>query len=176
MSPKRLQTMWRVTMWATLSCFLVIAPSFAAPPPAKEAPAKPKAKAKGPSGKGEAPRKKAMLEVVTELHEVKMLLETAKHDYDGHRAKAHEHVRKAIHELTPFVEGKKLEAAVKKIVEGGSALGPIPGEPQAESDARLRKSHEMLTHLHEFIPTSHDEAISHVKKAHQELATALSIK
>ena len=79
-------TMCQAGVWAVLGLALALTPA---------------------SAKGPAKAKSGTSEVVTSLHEAKVLLESAAHDYDGHRAKAVEEIRHAIHELAPHHKGAR---------------------------------------------------------------------
>jgi hypothetical protein len=105
---------------------------------------------------------------VKELHDVKVLLERADHDYKGHRAKAVHQVTAAIHALHP---GHKHHHG--KGAKGG-------GEPQALSDAQLRESIKVLNAVLAQLSGAPGEpaakAAAHVAGAIKELEIALTIK
>jgi hypothetical protein len=105
---------------------------------------------------------------VRELHEIKVLLETANHDYKGHRAEAVKHITHAIHAL-----------------EAGHQHHPGPrvkgsGEPQQLSDAQLRESVKALHSVHTQLSTAATapatKGADHVHHAIKQLETALKIK
>jgi hypothetical protein len=143
-----------------------------AAPPAKAAPAKAAPAKTSPNA---TPVNKSMLELVTGLTEAKILLDTAIHDYDGHRASAVKHVKHAIEELTPLIGNQKVVAAAKKS-ESAPSLTTTPGEIQAQSDAQLKQAREMIAELGGHIPTQHGKALDHAKKALEELDVALKVK
>lgn len=160
-------TLWQATAVAALGLGLVIAPVAEANGPAKTA------TKKGAKGNASA--------ALESLHQAKALLETAIHDYDGHRAKALEEVHHAIKELTPHVQGKgKGGAAANKAANNaanaGNKLGTTPGETQAQSDKQLKQALEILASVNGQIPAQHTKATTHVGNAVGELNTALKIK
>jgi hypothetical protein len=183
MSYKRPLKMLQVTMSVTL---LVVAcgsgpalaashpPKKVAPNPASPPKAEPPKKATtpaktntAPTGKPKPTANKNLMEVVTALHNAKLLLDTAIHDYDGHRAAAVGEIKHAIEELDRHL-AKKVE---------GPTLTTTPGETQAISDAQLKQAHEILTELSGHIPAKqHPKAVEHVGKAVEQLAIALKIR
>jgi hypothetical protein len=104
---------------------------------------------------------------VKELHDIKVLLELADHDYKGHRAEAVKQLTEAIHALHP---GHKHHA---KGVKGG-------GEPQALSDAQLKESIKTLNAVLAQLSTAGGapatKAAVHVTNAIKQLEIALTIK
>lgn len=144
------KTMLQAGVLAVLGLALVVTPASAKFPPVKGA-----SKAANSSG------------TVTSLHEAKTLLDTAIHDYDGHRAKAVEEVRHALHELAPHHKG-----TAKAGAKGGQA-NTTPGENQAQSDTQLKQALKILSSLGE---TPSAKANGHIQTAITELNTALKIK
>jgi hypothetical protein len=174
--------MLRVSISVCLSCLIVVASalgtaSATSNPPEKKAekkPATPAQKGKTnttPNTTGKTNTKpavsKSLMEVVTELHNAKLLLDTAIHDYDGHRAAAVGEIKSAISALTPHL-AKKVE---------GPTLTTTPGETQAESDAQLTQAHGILAELGTHISAKqHPKAVENIGKAVDHLAIALKIK
>lgn len=174
MSLERIRMVCRMMMWATFSCLLVVGPAFVFGNPPKHE-EKGKAPAPAAKGKNAAPANKTMLEVVTGLHEAKLLLDTADRDYDGHRASAVGHVKSVIEDLTPLLGNKKVVTAAKK-TETGPSPSTTPGLTQAQSDAQLKQAREMIAELSGHIPPKHGFSVEHVKKAIAELDIALKVK
>ncbi len=106
---------------------------------------------------------------VKELHDVKVLLELADHDYKGHRAAAVKHLTEAIHAL---------EAGHKHHQGGKVAKGSR--EPQRLSDAQLRESlkvlNAVLVQLSGAPGAPAAKGAIHVTNAIKELEIALKIK
>jgi hypothetical protein len=73
-------------------------------------------------------------QVVHELHQTRVLLQEANHDYDGFRAKAVHEIGKAMHALHPAHKHKAPKAAVPT---GG-------GEDQKVSDMQLAQANKQL--------------------------------
>src|SRR5205814_4729457 len=87
--------------------------------------------------------------VLANLHQAHGLLVAANHDYDGHRAKAAEAVKQAIHELggQHHQSHSVTYGAAHHIALGiGAGIGGNAKvhEPQAISDAQLRQAGQML--------------------------------
>lgn len=177
---------WRAAVWAVLAMGLAITPGYSAGAPPKTN-----------SGHTSTPAANANTnEVLTGLHQAKTLLETAIHDYDGHRAKAVEELHHAIHELTPHNhnnnnsgnKGHKTGAnvagaakgnaanAAKGNAAGGAKQTTTPGETQAQSDAQLKQALQLISGLSGQIPNTHPKAETHLKNAVGELNAALKIK
>jgi hypothetical protein len=159
--------MWRAMVWAILAGGLVIAPVSASAPP------------KASSGKGSTAAAGNTSTVVTGLHQAKTLLDTAIHDYDGHRGKAVEELHHAIRELTPHTHkanGGNAAGAAKANGGGGAKQTTTPGETQAQSDAQLKQALELLSGLSGQIPNTHPKAEAHIQTAIAELNVALKIK
>ncbi len=146
--------MWQAAIPSILA--LGLATTIEAAPPAKTNPSK-----TSTSGNSE---------LVTALHQAKTLLDTAIHDYDGHRAKAVGEIHHAIHELSPH-HHKATHSNAKPANETTT-----PGETQAQSDARLKQSLQILSGLQGQMPKHHAKATGHVEKAIEELNVALKIK
>jgi hypothetical protein len=109
----------------------------------------------------------AMVAIANELHQVRLLLERADHDYDGHRAAAVGHISKAINELHPRNHFKDKDT-------GGNF------EPQALSDAQLGEAIQLLANDAMLLTEVHHKAAAaasdHVGNAIQELEIALLIR
>lgn len=118
-------------------------------------------------------------EVVTELHQAKALLETAIHDYDGHRAKAVGEIHHALHELTAHHHKAGNGAATTpaaKQEKPKEAATTTPGETQAQSDKQLKQALQILSGLSGQIPKNHVKSATHIQNAIEELNVALKIK
>jgi hypothetical protein len=121
-------------------------------------------------------------DVLTSLHEAKTLLDTAIHDYDGHRAKATEEIHHAIHELSPHHKSGKgtgtaaTTKTAEKVANNGAAKGTTPGETQAQSDKQLKQALQILSGLDGQIPAANGKASQHLRNAVSELNVALKIK
>jgi hypothetical protein len=109
-------------------------------------------------GRGRAPANPAD---VTAVNQAYRALEQADHDYQGHRVKALEHVRKA---------GLVLGVSLKG---DGKAK-----EMQATSDALVKQAQSMLQQMSKskVAGKRHQRAMTHVTSALSEIETALSIK
>jgi hypothetical protein len=103
--------------------------------------------------------------VLEDLKKAHHLLVEAKHDYDGHRAKAAHEVHKAMKEL-----GYHHKATGTAKSGGGSK------EDQTVSDGQLREAHELLKKAETFLTKHHPKAHANVRAAMGEIATALKIK
>jgi hypothetical protein len=109
-------------------------------------------------GRGRAPANPADVTAVVQAYRV---LEQADHDYQGHRIKAMEHLRKA---------GLILGVTLK-----GDGKGH---EQQGNSDSQLKQAQSMLQRMNssKVGGKRHQRALTHVNNALGELQTALSIK
>jgi hypothetical protein len=109
-------------------------------------------------GRGRAPAFPADVTAVTQAYRA---LEQADHDYQGHRIKAMEHLRKA---------GLILGVTLK-----GEGRG---NEQQGDSDSQLKQAQSMLQRMSNSKVSGkrHQRAMTHVSNALSELQTALSIK
>jgi hypothetical protein len=98
---------------------------------------------------------------VTAVVQAYRVLELADHDYQGHRIKAMEHLRKA---------GLVLGVSLKG--DGKSR------EQQGDSDTQLKQAQSMLQQMSKskVAGKRHQRAMTHVNSALSELQTALSIK
>jgi hypothetical protein len=110
-------------------------------------------------------------QIISELEHSRALLEEADHDYDGHRAKAVGDITAAIHALKPHHESKPSEKKARPEKD--------PKEPQAVSDAQLKKALAELETVHHQLKESkaehHAKASEDVGKAIAQLHTALKI-
>ena len=127
------------------------------------------------SNTGKATAAPAANATVTTLHQAKTLLDTAIHDYDGHRAKAVEEIHHAIKALTPHHTHKAPAANGTKTNGGAGKQTTTPGETQAQSDAQLKQALELLNGLNAN-QISNAKAATHLQTAITELNTALKIK
>jgi hypothetical protein len=189
--------MWRAFVWALLGFGLVVASSSASTPPkAHTSTSKTK-----PAGTNKTSTENN--NVIASLHQAKKLLDTAIHDYDGHRAKAVSEIHHAIHQLTEQEKGQKGGGAngagaakgqaagavkghqagtakgngvgtQKSNATGGGAATTTPGETQAQSDAQLQEALQILTEAHGQVGNA--TAAEHVGNAIGELNIALKIK
>ena len=109
-------------------------------------------------GRGQPPANPADVTAVVQAYRV---LEIADHDYQGHRIKAMEHLRKA---------GLILGVSLK-----GNGQGR---EQQGDSDTQLKQAQSMLQQMSKskVAGRRHQRAMTHVNSALSELETALSIK
>jgi hypothetical protein len=110
----------------------------------------------------------ARQELAKELHRVRLLLERADHDYDGHRAAAVGHLGKAIGSLWPRNPFKDKD-------NGGNF------EPQKLSDAQLGEAIQLLANDALLITEIQDAkvkdpAYEHVGNAIRELEIALMVR
>ena len=147
--------MWHTVIPSVLALSLVM--PVEAAPPAKTS----SAKTSAPAGSG----------LATALHQAKTLLDTAIHDYDGHRAKAVGEIHHAIHELSPHHHKANHANQAKPANETTT-----PGETQAQSDMQLKQALQILSNLQGQVPKNHAKAAGHIEKAIEELNTALKIK
>jgi hypothetical protein len=120
-------------------------------------------------------QKHAALENLRQAH--KLLVE-ADHDYDGHRARAAEEVRKAIRELEGKQRAKKVRtgATPAVTVKPAKVKQPAMLEPQATSDTQLQQALQLLQAAVPEVNSKHPKAEANVAKAIQELTIALKIK
>jgi hypothetical protein len=109
----------------------------------------------------------AVAPIAAELHAVKVLLERADRDYQGHRAAAVKEISAALRILVPRQKHK-----------GGKPAGG--GEPQALSDAQLRDAVAALgkvsSQLASLSLPRAAKANGHVGTAIKDLQVALTIK
>jgi hypothetical protein len=161
---------WRTAAGATLAFGIVafIVPVVSAAGPVVVAPHPHAAKGKSATSANNAA-------VLATLHQVHTLLETADHDYDGHRAKASEEVKHAIHELGgSHHHNTAIHAAIHiagAVANGGNKMKM----PQAQSDAQLKQAAQLLSTLGGHVPNTH-KAATHLQHAANEISTALQIK
>jgi hypothetical protein len=163
----------QASVLAVLTAGLIVTPTAVASAP-------PAGTAKSNSGKNTTPATTgANTEVLTALHQAKTLLDTAIHDYDGHRGKAVGEIHHAIHELTPHGhKGTKANAVAttEKVAEKQAPKTTTPGENQAQSDMQLKQALQILSELNGKIPSTHTKAAGHLQTAVEELNVALKIK
>ena len=165
---------WRSMVWSFLALALAVSSSPASTGPVKTNTGKSAPPANANNGNnGNA---------VTSLHQAKKLLDTAIHDYDGHRAKAVSEIHHAIHELSPHTQGQKgtkAQGEAKNAANAGQGNGAgkqttTPGENQAQSDAQLKQALEILGGMGGQIKNT--KAAKHIENAIGELNVALKIK
>jgi hypothetical protein len=119
-------------------------------------------------------------ELIETLKKAHSLLVNADHDYDGHRAKAAEEVRKALEDLGD--RPKKARATVAPTIGGVVAAVPVRAaqpkmhEPQAASDAQLREAEALLEGALAHLNGKHPNAHKNVRAAIAEIKVALAIK
>ncbi|MGA2496892.1 MAG: hypothetical protein ABSH20_04080 [Tepidisphaeraceae bacterium] len=108
-------------------------------------------------------------QIVQALQSAHKLLAEANHDYRGHRVLAMHRVHMALKELgqTPAISVTKKTAH--------AAQSPVH-EPQARSDAQLRKAQQILQGISGLTNARHAAAATHVGAAIDEINTALSIR
>jgi hypothetical protein len=155
----------RLPLLALAAGLLVVSPAAAAPPASSAA------------------RHAEIHLLLGQLHTAKKLLETAIHDYDGHRAKAVHEVHEAIKLLE---EHHKAHAAVTGQPTVPSARpaqaqpAPQPEITQAQSDAQLKQAATLIQGVETVLSTSsqthHVKATAHLNDAVKELGIAVSIK
>lgn len=131
----------------------------------------------------------AYSQTVTALHQAHTLLANADHDYNGHRAKAAEHISHAIRELGgqhhanggtnggtrifgATIGGNKGHGNGAK---AGGANGNRMREPQAQSDAQLQKALGLIEGVSGHVSNTH-KASQHIQSAVAELSTALQVR
>jgi hypothetical protein len=100
------------------------------------------------------------------LSEAYRLLETADHDYDGHRSLAMRHVKEAARLIGQRVSGGRTSA------ERVSSNGGEP-ETQVASDGQLRRAQSLLQGASGHLS---GEALQHVQTALQHLSIALNVR
>jgi hypothetical protein len=108
---------------------------------------------------------------VTELRAIRLVLQNAKHDYKGHRAKAVKLVTTAIKSLLPAGKGTGKGAPKGK---GGSKGGSK--ETQQQSDAQLQKAIVALGAVQKQLTSGPAAATAAITQAINELNIALTIK
>jgi hypothetical protein len=126
--------------------------------------------------------------LIAELHQAKKLLDTAIHDYDGHRAKAAHLVHSAIKELEEHHKAHATQPGAPAAPAAKAANPAAPAAPKAEvtaadqaaSDAQLKQAATLIQNVHSILANSsqshHVNAATHLREAHGELKVALSIK
>lgn len=112
---------------------------------------------------------------VAQLHAIHGLLQQAKHDYKGHRARAVKHISQAIHELHPVAhknhhpQQMHARGAVKAVHEA-----------QPVSDGQLQKALVALVQVQSQLAGTADpraaRASAVLTRAIREVQTALTIK
>jgi hypothetical protein len=131
--------------------------------------------------------KQQVAQLITQLHQAKVLLETAIHDYDGHRAAAVHQVHSAIRALEEHhhkananqTNPNKVNQANPQAANPGN--GNITPQEQAASDKQLKQADVMILQTLAGMPSSSSsphlvKAAQHLTEAHSELKTALNIK
>jgi hypothetical protein len=108
--------------------------------------------------------------ILAEMQETRVLLQNAKHDYDGYRAKAVHDLGKAMHALDPNHSHK-----LPKVADPGN------GENQAQSDALLNQAGKQVQTIISQLTTgtatpATTSAVKHMQDSLGHLNTALKIK
>jgi hypothetical protein len=129
----------------------------------------------GSAGSGRVQTRQPFAQQVAELRSTRSLLEKADHDYRGHRAKAVHEISVAIHAL----EHGHHHAQTGSFRDSKSGGGNR--EPQAVSDAQLRKAIHQLKTVESQLHGATDNSGRHkahtaIHKAIHELETALKIR
>lgn len=141
--------------------------------------------------------------VHAELHSAKQLLDSANHDYAGHRATAAHEVSLALHLLNNAggTQGKKANGGAPGGNGNNGGNGPKAGkknngnnpakaqknnnakagqgkmtEPQAVSDAQLKQAAQIITVAMGQLPPAQVQAKTHLQSALREISTALTIR
>ena len=127
-----------------------------------------------------APKQPAKAQLVQALKSAHQLLAAADRDYNGHRARAAQEVRKALKELgchhkTAQAGSTPNNGAVAPKQTASSGQPPVH-EPQANSDAQLRQSQQILQGVLKQIGARHPKAAADVKTAIGEINAALSVR
>jgi hypothetical protein len=122
---------------------------------------------------------------IAALRTARKLLESADHDYDGHRAAAVKLVSAAIHALRPpsstgaHAKGNAAKGAARAAI-ANQQQQQAPRMTQAASDGQLKMAMGQIaavaTQLSKASGTAPGAAVTELQKAVQELQTALSIK
>jgi hypothetical protein len=103
--------------------------------------------------------------MMEDLKKAHHLLVEAKHDYDGHRAKAAHEVHTAMKELGYHHKST-----------GTAKSGGGTKENQSVSDGQLREAHELLRKAETFLLKHHPKAHANVHAAIGEISIALKIR
>lgn len=131
--------------------------------------------------------------VSVELHSAKQLLESANHDYAGHRANAAHEVSLALHQINHpgGAQGQKPNGGNGgNGANAGKKNGNNPAkaknnakvgqgkmtEPQAVSDAQLKQAAQIITVAMGQLPPAQVQAKTHLQSALREISTALTIR
>jgi hypothetical protein len=130
-------------------------------------------------------------QLVAELHGTMRLLHQADHDYNGHRARAIQHLTHAVHTIHPNTNMGQMNGTnrgqgngVAGLGNGGNRTGGANGQnkmPQAQSDQHLQQALQRLTVIQNQISNvgsnqRHAQALNHIQQATQELRTALNVR
>jgi hypothetical protein len=120
------------------------------------------------------------------LREAYMLLSAANHDYNGHRGKAMAHLQEAVKLLDSKVlkhgtagqKGATLqEDAAAARAKAVAKHAPGIREPQAQSDALLRKSGELIAQVVPALRQRNQRQVAdHAVKAEKEIIEALKVR
>lgn len=121
---------------------------------------------------------------VAELHGIINLLQSANHDYKGHRAQAVHDIHQAIHALHPGANKNKSPSKGGKATGNTvAAKGKNPGngqsankEPQTVSDAQLKQAISQLNTIQGQLKAAPPVAVNSIQSAVKELQIALTIK
>jgi hypothetical protein len=134
-------------------------------------------------------------QLVTELRGTMRLLHQADHDYNGHRARAIQHLSRAVNTIHPSTnmgqmngmnrgQGNGAAGARAGLGKGGNRTGAANGQnkmPQAQSDQHLQQAMQRLTVIQNQISNvgsnqRHAQALNHIQQATQELRVALNVR
>jgi hypothetical protein len=110
--------------------------------------------------------------VVAELHSAKVLLERADRDYDGHRAKAVQHINEALRELG----GQSYHAHKSAHARHAQHHSGKMREPQVASDVQLREAAALVAKAQNQLGAIHPKVQAQLILAEKELAVALKIR
>jgi hypothetical protein len=156
---------WPAAVWAALGVVVLSIPSAANAAPVRAGKGNIAAAQKAATANKNGANHAA---TVAALHQARTILQTALHDYDGHRARAVGHVTHAIHELSPHHKNGQNG----KNGNGGNGVAKAQGETQAQSDQKLQQALQIIGSLN----TNNAKAAQHLQNAVAELNTALKIK
>jgi hypothetical protein len=123
-------------------------------------------------------------QLVGTLKSAHMLLAQANRDYDGHRAAAAQEVRKAMKDLGYQHNHKKGQTGSTPVAGATTAVKKAAHaqqqaavhEPQANSDAQLRKAQQILQGAVTQLGASHPKAAANLKTAIAEIDKALAVR
>lgn len=148
-------------------------------------PKKPNPKSANPTAQ-QAKKEQVHLSEAEMLREAHILLSSANHDYDGHRAKAMAHIQKAINQLDNQVKAKgtKQQKAITAAENKSEAQAriiakhvPQVHEGQAQSDAQMKAGLTILQSVRgELSKRKQKKVLEVVEQAEKEISLALKIR